>query len=139
VKHQIKTLLLYTSLFGKYIVMKINVPIPFGILLLVGFICHGIFHCWWLACIVFFTWIKPFQLLLILIRLFSYFIYPWHMKPTRRRMPNGMGTLIFITIYFPNKSKFFPDFWTDMPKTSSDRLDFYLPGPTVQHMSAVRG
>jgi hypothetical protein len=32
-------------------------------------------------------------------------------------------------------SKFLPDFWTDMPKTSSDRLDFYLSGPTVRHIS----
>jgi hypothetical protein len=33
------------------------------------------------------------------------------------------------------ESKFRPDFRTDMPKTSSDRLDFYLSGPTVRHIS----
>ena len=33
------------------------------------------------------------------------------------------------------ENKFLPDFRTDMPKTSSDRLDFYLSGPTVRHIS----
>ena len=35
-----------------------------------------IFHCWWLACIVSFTCIKPFSLLLILIRLVFLFHIP---------------------------------------------------------------
>jgi hypothetical protein len=33
------------------------------------------------------------------------------------------------------ESKFLLDFRTDMPKTSSDQLDFYLSGPTVRHIS----
>ena len=33
------------------------------------------------------------------------------------------------------KSKFLPDFRTDMPKTLSDWFDFYLSGPTVRYIS----
>jgi hypothetical protein len=33
------------------------------------------------------------------------------------------------------ESKFLPDFRTDMPKTSSDWLDFYLSGQTVRLIS----
>ena len=33
------------------------------------------------------------------------------------------------------ESKFLLDFRTDISKTSSDRLDFYLSGPTVRHIS----
>jgi hypothetical protein len=33
------------------------------------------------------------------------------------------------------ESKFLLDFRTDMPKTSSDQLDFYLSGLTVRHIS----
>jgi hypothetical protein len=34
-----------------------------------------IFHCWWLACIVSFTCIKPFSLLLILIRNWQHWVH----------------------------------------------------------------
>jgi hypothetical protein len=33
--------------------------------------------------------------------------------------------------------KFLPDFRTDMPKTSSNRLDFYLSGPAYFDMSVL--
>jgi hypothetical protein len=37
-----------------------------------------IFHCWWLACIVLFTCIDPFSLLLILISIYSLVIYSFN-------------------------------------------------------------
>jgi hypothetical protein len=59
-----------------------------------------IFHCWWLACIVSFTCIKPFSLLLILIRVVFLFHIPMSYETNKEK--NGMGTQIFITIYIPN-------------------------------------
>ena len=59
-----------------------------------------IFHCWWLVCIVSFTCIKPFSLLLILIRVVFLFRIPMSCETNKKK--NGMGTQIFITIYIPN-------------------------------------
>ena len=59
-----------------------------------------IFHCWWLACTVSFTCIKPISLLLILIRVVFLFHIPMSYETNKEK--NGMGTQIFITIYIPN-------------------------------------
>jgi hypothetical protein len=53
-----------------------------------------IFHCWWLACIVSFTCIKPFSLLLILIRVVFLFHIPMSYETNKEKNGNELYSVI---------------------------------------------